>query len=278
MHALPHRSMIDSIMEASMRIAGPRLARRLSACGLALALLAGSGPAAAWLRRPDPMDLPAVQALRIVPRAMPGEAGPAEVFGLLTMPAQWDAGDAAVVLVGARFPAGPLQQRLVDTLLAEGAAVLELDTDAARGASADSGVAPAPQAPPDLLPDLFGALVALRQEIGAGIAVVIGLEQTGEAALLAAAPEEARQRLPGGATGYAAAMALGPGAARFRAGTPPAAAEGWEGRVPLLCEALAWSVPENGVTGQGFAARCTAALAGTPALAGLPMGMRRDGR
>jgi hypothetical protein len=242
--------------------------RRFPALLLGMAMLVDAGAASAWLRRPDPPDIPAVQSLRVTPLPAGSETAAAEVFGLLTTPTHWDAGDAAVVLVGVRFPSGPLQGRLVEALLGEGAAVLELDTDAARGASVDSGDMPAPPEALSLLPDLFGALLALRRDHGAGIVVVIGLEEAGEAALRAANAED---RLPAGMTGFAAGIDLGPDGAQFGAGAPLPAAERWEARVPPLCEVLAGSVT---APPPGLARRCVAALGGgpAPALVGLRMG------
>lgn len=259
MHGARRRPVLDP-RQGTPRSAWRRISRRLPALALAVAVLVDAGAASAWLRRPDPAEIPAVQVLRVTPIPTPAEAAPAEVVGLLSTPAHWDSGDAAVVLVGTRFPAPPLQQRLVEALLAEGAAVLELDTDAARGASVDSGVMPAPTQARSLLPDLFGALAALRRESGAGIAVVIGLEEAGEAALLATAAEATERRLPAGMRGFAAGIALGPGEARFVAGARLPPAERWEARAPLFCEALAWSIAAPTLPDPGFAPGCTAAL------------------
>jgi hypothetical protein len=241
------------------------LPRRVARVWLAAALALVLAPAAAAARdRVDLLDVPVVEVVEILPVCLPGEAAaaaappPAMVPGLLTQPAGWAVGDAAVVLVGEdRRPEDGLARRVAAALLAQGAAVLEMDGDAARGLSPDSAaVAPEPSVRA-LLPELFGALRALRGSFGAGLVVVIGIGGPhGGAALLAADPAEATARLPPGEPGFAAAVALEPGLAAFAAGDPPPPAERWDLRVPPLCgllPGLAWTAAAGG--GEGRAGR-----------------------
>jgi hypothetical protein len=211
-----------------------------------------------------------VTLLSAVPRALPGETAPALTHGFLVVPSGWQRGDAAVVLLPAHLPGDPLDQRLSEALLAEGAATLELDTVGARGASTDdSAVVPATPAPA-LLPDLFGALAALRRHLDPGLVVVVARDAAGEAALLAADPAETPRRLDAGAAGFAAGIAVSQSGLLAVPGAAPAAAEGWARRAPALCEAVAWAVAgtaEAGAASLRLAARCAASLLAPPVAA-----------
>lgn len=251
--------------------APPRSRARAAAAVLALALAGLPGEAGACLRRPaDPPGFPMAEPMRIAPLAAPGEEARGDLPGLLTTPPGWAPGDAAVVLLPARYPAERLHLRLAEALLAEGAALLEVDPDAARGLSPESA-ATAPEgamAGEALLPDLLGALAALRRHPGAGLVAVIGLGEGGAgAAALAAVSDAAAARLPPGAgAGYAAAIALTERGAGFAPGAPPSAAEAWPLRAPLLCEAVAWAAAgEEPEAMRALAGRCAGALLhGTP--------------
>ncbi|MDO9708108.1 hypothetical protein [Paracraurococcus lichenis] len=168
---------------------------------------------------------------------------------LLSLPAGWQPGDAAVVLLPDGPAPTPLRLRLVEALLAAEAAVLELDPHAARAGV--PGLSPVAALPPaDAGPALRAALQALQAETGAGLLVAIGLGPAGETALRAA--EEPAPSL-------AAAAALG-GPLRIAAGAPPAAGQRWDLRAPLLCALLAGAAEEPAARG-----RCEGALLGPPA-------------
>lgn len=170
----------------------------------------------------------AAEALRPVP-------------SLLNLPQGWQSGDAAAVLLFDPPGAHALRDAVLVALLDRGAAVLELDANAAHGFSADSGRDPPPPTRETLLQDLAGALVALRRDAGAGLVVAIGHGLGGEAVMLAADPSVAAAAFGAEGPRFTAVAALGPGQPRFAAGPPPPAAEGWSGRAPILCEVLAWA-------------------------------------
>jgi hypothetical protein len=91
------------------------------------------------------------------------------------------------VVVAEQPGAEPWRDRLVAQLLANGAVVLELDVHTPRGVSADSAAAPPAPLPLELLPDIFGALRLLRRRgLDSGSTIVLGLDDGGSAALLAA--------------------------------------------------------------------------------------------
>jgi alpha-beta hydrolase superfamily lysophospholipase len=168
----------------------------------------------------------------VAPDGTPSHTVPA----LLNVPPVWMPGDAAVVVLSDGPWPGPARERLVAALLGEGAAVLELDAATARGFSPENAVVGAPATAEELLPDLRGAVDALRRDAGAGLVVALGQGAGGEAAVLAA---ERERSAPAEWTGAIAAAAfLGPGPARFALGgaTP---GRGWPVRAALLCEVLA---------------------------------------
>ena len=254
-------------MRASIRSPLPTAAV-LAAMLLGIAL--PSGEAGAWLRRVAPFDVTAIETLGIAPLTMPGEAVAGSLPALLSTPPGWSPGDAAAVLLPDAYPGTALLNRLVDALLAEGAAVLEIDPEAGPGLSPEGPVVPAPaSAAEGVLADLFGALAALRRHPGAGPVVLIGIGQAAPQVLAAAGPL-VEARLPSGTAGYAAVLALGGDGAGFVPGTPPPAAERWPQRLPLLCGAVAWAVAGSEAEGERMrrlARGCTEALLAPPAAA-----------
>jgi dienelactone hydrolase len=170
---------------------------------------------------------------------LPPGAIPYRVPATFYLPANWADGDGAVIMLP--DPGGPPTGGLLAALLAEGAAVLELDTAAARGLAADNALTIAATPPQELRPDLAIAIDQLQREVGPGLVVVIGAG-TGGAAALEAMPET---------PDIAAAIALEPDGATVEArGSLPA-------RVALsgLCHALVSQ-------GQRAATACRAALLG----------------
>lgn len=184
----------------------------------------------------------------------PAGAG-AAIPGLLSVPSGWQPGDAAALLLPAGPAPDPLRHRVAEALLAAEAAVLDLDPQAA--GRHVPGLPPRPGLQPDeVRPALAAAAGVLRQEVGAGLTVVIGFGLAGDAALAAAEGSAAGAPAPG----FAAAAALGgTGPARFRAGVPPPAAQAWPRRAPLLCDLLAQPAAEPEAR-----QRCTRALLGPP--------------
>jgi hypothetical protein len=167
---------------------------------------------------------------------------------MLEQPGGWMPGDAAVVLLPGHTGPDAARERLIARLLHEGAAVLVLY--APRGVAADVASAnPEPRAlPREFLPVLFGALMVLRRDYGAGEVVALGhgAAAVDEAALQAASEITASAFLGSDAQRYAATAGLGgPGrAAGFEPGaTPPSSAE-WRTRVPLLCAILGSAAAE----------------------------------
>jgi hypothetical protein len=213
--------------------------------GALLALLAA--PAAAQVARFDVLWVP------------PARDGALPVATLVTLPPLWQNGDAAVVLLF--DPPAPLARRhaVVEALLAEGAAVVELDPNTAQGFSPESDADPPPPTPASLREDLDAALWVLAQGWTHGLLVAIGHGQGAEVVLEAA--REAGSWL-------AAAVGLTPDGPVFQAGTPPRASEGWPLRAPLLCRAVA-RAEQLGAEQLGADAEraCVAALLGPGRLA-----------
>lgn len=181
------------------------------------------------------------------------------VPALLNIRPDWVTGDAAAIVLSDGPWAEPVRDRLVAALLEAGAAVLELDVNTARGFAPDNGATgPAPSGR-DLLPDVFAALQSLRRDAGAGLVVAIGQGAGGEAALLAAPEAVAARHLGAAGPRLAAAAALKPGAARFAAGPPPSANEGWPVRAGPLCDVLraVTIAPRN-----GFVRQCVSTFLG----------------
>ena len=165
-------------------------------------------------------------------------SGPALTFrspALLNLPPGWMTGDAVVMVVADRPGSDGGRDRLVAALLEEGAGVLELDVHTARGHASDRA-APQPRA---LLPDLFGALRALRRDAGAGAVVALGYGVGGEAALLAANEALAAEHLGAAGPRFTALVSFGPTRLAFAMGAPPPPAEHWDARAPIFCATLA---------------------------------------
>jgi hypothetical protein len=180
-----------------------------------------------------------IEALWIGGGGADHEAG-GEVRGLLTAPPAWTSGDAAAVVIGDAPGSEPA--RLVDALLADDAAVLELDPRPPGRRPPDGGVAAsAPLRPQDLQPRLFDALLALRRDYGAGLVVAIGFGPVGEA-VLSGGDEAAAHRLGDTGPRFAALAFLGPGQPRFVAGATPPPDENWPARAGPLCAILASAV------------------------------------
>ncbi len=197
---------------------------------LAVALLCGLAAvtrAAPGILEP-PFDLPHELGLWVAASA---ERLDGRGMAILTHPAGWRSGDAAVVIApGGNWPDW-LRARLAAALLDAGAAVLEL-----------------PQGVP-WAPGLGPAIHALRRDASAGIIVAIGRGEGGEAALaLAGVPHP----------DVAALARIGPGVPifRFAAAAP---AEGWPQRAALFCALLADLAPPDA---PGLGEACRAALPG----------------
>jgi hypothetical protein len=172
------------------------------------------------------IELPQEHPLWVAP--VPEGAGERReaVPALLTLPPGWSVGDAAVVILARRAAADSGPARLRTALLAEGAAVLELDP---RRIPA-SGAA---------LAWLRGALHALRRTQGAGLLVAVGFGDAGGTALQAAREASSAAGRGTMEDSPAAGAALEGGGAGFAAGRRPMADEGWPVRAPLLCAMLA---------------------------------------
>lgn len=114
-----------------------------------------------------------------------------------------------------------------------------------------------PPTPAALVADLEAGLDALRLEQGAGLVVTVGFGLGGEAALLAAAQARRVGRdTADGEPGFSAGVALDGAGARFAAGAPPPAHEGFARRAARLCAMLA----QGGAAGAVERADCLAAL------------------
>ena len=161
------------------------------------------------------------------------------VPALLNLPGGWMAGDAAALVLSDGPWPGSSRERLVAALLEEGAAVLELDVNTARGISPERARAGTPPAPAELVIEVRDAVAALQRDATAGLVVALGHAAGGEAAMLAAA---AARREP--ADGLAAGASLGPGPAAFALGGVPTEGDlgvhrGWPVRANRLCGVLA---------------------------------------
>ncbi len=174
----------------------PSNARRKKRWGL-FAIVTGM---AAMLAHPSPGGASESASIEAtwVEAATPEGAATYTVPGILIVPAGWArGGDAAVVLAERPSPEA-WRSRLVAALLDAGAAVLQLDPQAARGEAEDNDHVAAPLGPRDLLPDLFGALRGLTsEEIGAGAVVAFGQAGSagGQAVLLATGDAETAAHL-----------------------------------------------------------------------------------
>jgi hypothetical protein len=143
-----------------------------------------------------------------------------EAPALVTLPADWMAGDAVVVLAPDAAGQAGARERLVAALLLAGSGVLEISRHRAHA----------------LAVDFAAALDAAERELGAGIVAAVA---QGDAAAALAAAEAARTRH---GTRYAAVVALDPTAPRIRfAAASPA--EDWPTRAPLFCALLSSAIP-----------------------------------
>jgi hypothetical protein len=195
---------------------------RIAAAVLAVALLAP--PAAAG----DFMDHQYLEA-------MPG-ASHCRTGMLLSLPASWDTGDGAVVLMTMGEVHDRTRDALLSTLLAEEAAVLELAPPRCEGA---------PAAQNAIRGAAVEALEAMTLTMGAGMTVLIGHGPGARAILdIAQAPADdpARAQRPR----YAAALALGDGPAAFAPVGAGHMSEAGRARLALLCGALSPLVDGRG--------------------------------
>ncbi len=184
--------------------------------------------------------------------APPAEGHGGDLPGLLTLPATWQPGGPAVILLldGPALP--QVHDRLVAALVGQGDAVLEL------------------QAMEQRLPALFGALIALRRDLGAGWVAAVGEGPTAQTVLLALDTQVAADFTGQAGPRLGAAVALGdrmPDFARSEQETAQAEA-------PLhlrrLCRAVGEAMPAV------VEARCRASLTLPPptALPGLTAASR----
>jgi hypothetical protein len=194
--------------------------------GLAVALGAGGGAAA--------QGFGSVDSLWVQPAERAGGTPGCARLLLADLPTDWQAGDAAVVVLspGGGGAADGLRARLQEALLRQEAAVLDYRAGRSE-ADCPGRAAPA-------LAEVFGATGALAVQAGAGLIVAIGIGRYGDAVLAATDEALAAAVLGPGGSRLAAAIAIdGPGRARFAAGPAPATAQGWSLRAPLLCAAIA---------------------------------------
>jgi hypothetical protein len=168
---------------------------------------------------------------------------------LVSLPAHWQAGDGAVVLVTMRRSHGTARDALLSALLAQDAAVVELEPLACNVAQDARAAA---------IADATDALAAMTRTAGAGLIVAIGLGPGARAVL------DLVRAAPAGAGGprFAAAIALGDGAPALALGAPAPAREGAPVRLAALCAALAVVVDgARGAAGAGLEGCAAAAIA-----------------
>jgi hypothetical protein len=190
----------------------------VSAPAESIPLTGGFGGLAATGSRHSTNNWPSEPAL--VEPAWVAPAGGARnnaVPALLSFPAGWRTGDPAAAVLVDRSWAEDWRSDLVAEPLAAGAAVLDLDIHAARRVSPESAAAPSPPLAEDLLPDLFGALRLLRDEVEAGPIVALGRGAGGAAALLAGREPIAARYLGANGPRFAANAQLDGGCERSTA-------------------------------------------------------------
>lgn len=191
------------------------------------------------------MDRATAEWLWIDPVDAP-EGDPMRSGAWLEIPDGWRSGDAAVVLAfdGSAWPL-PERDALLQSLLAAGAATLLLDGETLADAASPDGETP------EL--SLARAWSGLWQVSRSGVVLVIGHGRWAEVALdLAQSPA---------APPFAAHVAVGPDALRFRPGAPPPPDERWDQRVGGLCDVLATPRPgSRHATGEAASAACRATL------------------
>jgi hypothetical protein len=194
-------------------------------------------------------------------------------LALMNIPAGWQSGDAAVVLLTEAPLRDPLRNVLVAILLDEKAAVIEaVSGTEARCGPGEPEETEAEATAGDPLAVLFGVLDAARQA-GAGLMIALGYGPGGEVALDAVREEVAMRHLAPGAPRFAAAAALGAGRPAFALGAPMPPAEAAPERLGLFCEAI------DAVHGSlGEAARAEVQRSGGPCRAALAPGVPAPSR
>lgn len=175
--------------------------------------------------------------LWVTPATVPGAPAGCRSVALLNLPAGWQPGDVAVVLMTTVPVADPLRDPLVAALLQEGAAVLEIVSVPSRPCAGEDDEDAAAAAPPDPIADLLGALRAVTFDGGAGMAIVVGYGAGTATALDAVRDDVAARYLGARTVRFAAGAVLGDGPARFVL-RPPRTGQRASVRLGVLCEAL----------------------------------------
>ncbi len=198
--------------------------------------------------------------LWVTPAAVPGAAPGCRSVSLLNLPAGWQPGDVAVVLMTTAPVVDPLRDPLVAALLHENTAVLEIVAAPDRHCATEDDVDAAVSSPFDPVAHLLGALRVVTRDGGAGMAIAVGYGPGTAMALDAVRDDVAGRYLGAHTVRYAASAVLGDGPARF-ALREPRAGQGVPVRVGVLCEAIRQA--GHGPDAQAQMAACRAAL-GTP--------------
>jgi hypothetical protein len=195
-----------------------------------------------------------------------GALQPCRTGMLLSLPPSWQVGDGAVVLLTVGHAHDAVRDVLVSALLSEHAAVLELvpvrcDT--------------APAAQDSVIASAIDALDVMTRTMGTGMVVAIGYGPGGKA-ILDVVREPAAGLLSANGPRYAAAVALGDGAADFALGGPLPVQDGAPSRLAALCRTLAAVVGGMGATPERAAPAaasetCIAAMAGETSLGATPV-------
>ncbi|MBP0462428.1 hypothetical protein J5Y09_00765 [Roseomonas sp. PWR1] len=170
---------------------------------------------------------------------------------LLNLPAGWNSGDAAVVLLTLAPQVDAARDSLVAALLEDHAAVLEVVASRCPGGASDAAGA------------ALGALRELHITEGAGLVVAIGYGPGGRAAAAAADEAEAAARLGPGGPRFAATLVIGDGPPAMLAGPEQPPALRAPLRLSLLCDALAQAGAGAALPSPG-ACRDALAKAATP--------------
>jgi hypothetical protein len=169
----------------------------------------------------------------------PGALQPCRAGMLLTLPAAWQSGDGAVVLLTTERRGDPLHDALVAALLfEEHAAVLELGAVRCGGTS---------EGQDGMVAGATDALAAMTRLIGSGMVVAVG-SGSGAREMLDVFRTPAADLLGADGPRYAAAVAIGDGAPVFALGAPLPAREGAARRLAALCRALAAVLDGTGGT------------------------------
>lgn len=188
----------------------------------------------------------------------------APVPGLLTLPPYWTAKDAAAIMISSSGNQQPMQERLLRAMLTDGAAVLEIELQHCGQPDIAHIATTLGPGPVDPLPTLFGAILTLRRDLGAGIVVAIGIGEDGNSILNAGGASGANRWPEQPGSGLAALVALGPGPPLFMLGSAPAVGEHWPSRAMALCTLLAKAVATplgtDRVAAQDIKQSCLASL------------------